>query len=416
MSSLKYWVWLSSVSGIGAVAAGKLLAHFGSPDKVFFAGAHEYGVVEGITRAEIKQLMNKDLALTNEILSSCAEIGCRIMTIRDAEYPDRLRNTYDPPILLYIRGKLPVIDDEAAIAVVGTRNCSPYGIAAAETISYTLARHGLLVVTGLARGIDTAAALGALRGGGKVVAVIGSGVDVVYPPENGPLFEDVARSGAILSEYPPGSPASAGHFPARNRILSGLSLGVAVLEAPKKSGALITASSALEQGRDVFAMPGNVDAKYSEGSNLLLREGAIPLLSAANIIDEYAELFPDKIILEADLTLLDQRAGERLMKSSRGAGRNDENDEKSDDKKEIDNTSGVEYIDLNIILNELSGDEKTVAESIGLSVLQVDEIIVKTGLPASQVLTALTILGVRGYVKRSSGSYYSLITAQTPAK
>ena len=414
MSSLKYWIWLSSANGVGAVTAGQLLAHFGSPEKVFFAGAQEYGGVGGITRGDIKQLMNKDLAPANDILSSCTEAGCRIMTIQDAEYPDRLRNTYDPPVILYIRGKLPVIDDEAAVAVVGTRNCSPYGIAAAETISYTLARHGLIVVTGLARGIDTAAALGALRGGGRVVAVIGSGVDVVYPPENAALFDDVARSGAILSEYPPGTPAAAGHFPARNRILSGLSLGVAVLEAPKKSGALITASRALEQGRDVFAMPGNVDAKYSEGSNLLLREGAIPLLSAANIIDEYAELFPDKITSDADLTLLDQRAGERLLKSSPGAGRGGENDAKNDGKKEIDNTSGVEYIDLDIILSELSGDEKTVAESIGLSVLQVDEIIVKTGLPASQVLTALTILGISGYVKRSSGSYYSLTTSQKP--
>ena len=440
MSSLKYWVWLSSASGVGAVTAGHLLAHFGSPDKVFFANANEYSGVSGVTRNEIKQLMNKDLTITNEILKSCTVADCRILTLQDAEYPDRLRNTYDPPIILYVRGKLPAVDEEAAVAVVGTRNCTPYGIAAAEQIGYSLARHGLLVVTGLARGIDTAAALGALRGGGRVVAVIGSGVDVTYPPENASLFDNVARSGAILSEYPPGSPAVAGHFPARNRILSGLSLGVAVLEAPKKSGALITASRALEQGRDVFAMPGNVDAKFSEGANMLLREGAIPLLSAYDIVDEYAELFPDKIVKEVNAALPDHKAAGSFAYENRGAGRGDEKNDRSeernhkadeernhradeernhradddrnrnkdDGKKEIDNITGVEYIDLNIILGELSGDEKTVAETIGLSVLQVDEIIVRTGLPASQVLTALTMLGIKGLVQRSSGSYYAL--------
>lgn len=396
------------MSGVGAVMAGRLIERFGSPEKVFNAGAREYNDVEGINRGDIGQLMNKDLAPANAIISSCVEIGCRIMTLQDAEYPDRLRNTYDPPVVLFVRGRLPVIDEEAAVAVVGTRACTPYGLAAAEQLGYALAKRGLLVVTGLARGIDTAAALGALRGGGSVVGVIGSGLDVVYPPDNKSLFDDVARVGAILSEYPPGSPAAAGHFPARNRILSGLSLGVAVLEAPKKSGALITAARALEQGRDVFSMPGNIDAKKSEGSNALLREGAIPLLSAQDIIDEYSELFPDKIISETNNKQPAHESEDRQVEQRQKVENDVENGGGNDVKKEIDNITGVEYIDLNKILSDLSGDEKIVAESIGLSVLQVDEIIVKSGLPASQVLTALTMLGIKGYALRESGSYFSL--------
>ncbi|MDR0491246.1 MAG: DNA-processing protein DprA, partial [Oscillospiraceae bacterium] len=175
MSSLKYWVWLGSASGLGSVAAGLLLGRFGTPEKVFFASEEEYRSTEAIKPSDVAKLMRKDIAAANKILASCAEIGCRVISIQDAEYPDRLRNIYDPPVVLYVRGNLPVIDEEAAVAIVGTRNCTPYGLTAAEDIGYRLARRGLLVVTGLARGIDTAAARGALRGGGSVVGVIGSG-------------------------------------------------------------------------------------------------------------------------------------------------------------------------------------------------------------------------------------------------
>ena len=422
MSQLKYWVWLASASGLGVVASKLLLERFGSPENVYLAGAADYAGVEGIKRGDIEKLANKDLNAANDILSSCVGIGCRIITLHDSEYPDRLRNAYDPPIIMYLKGKMPDIDNEAAVAVVGTRNCTPYGLSAAEEISFCLARHGLLVVTGLARGIDTAAAKGALRGGGRVVGVIGSGLDVVYPPENRRLFEDVARDGAILSEYPPGTQPIPFHFPARNRILSGLSLGVAVLEAPKKSGALITATRALEQGRDVFAMPGNIDARNSEGANALLREGAIPLLSGENIVEEYAELFPDKIITDLNanasatsgtqysfmLSQDDGKGVDAVNTTSANRGNVSET-ESAPENKEIDNAVKVDYIDLDKILAELSGDEKKVAETVGLSAIQADEIIEKSGLTAAQAMTALTMLEIKGHIQKKSGGYFSIV-------
>ena len=399
MSSLKYWVWLSSLSGVGVVAAKSLLSHFGTPENVFKAGALDYAGVEGVTKSHISLLSDKNIEAANRLLASCLELGYRVLTLQDALYPDRLKNIYDPPIVLYVRGDLPLVDDEAVVAVVGSRSCTPYGITAAENTGYRLAQRGLVVTTGLARGVDTAAARGALKGGGRVIGVIGSGLDVTYPPENKRLFDDVAMSGAVVSEYGPGTPAVPAHFPARNRLLSGLALGVAVIEAPKKSGALITAARALEQGRDVFAMPGNIDAISCEGSNALLREGAIPVLSADDIIDEYVELFPDKIT-SGEVSM----RREENQSDTRGRGQEGNLCE----KKEIDNAPAVDYIDLDKILNALSGDEKVVAETIGASVLHTDEIIVRSGLPAHRVLTALTMLEISGNAARGNDNCFSI--------
>ena len=412
MSSLKYWVWLSTASGVGSATAAKLLKRFGTPENVYLADAGEYKEFESGRFVDVSVLSQKNLDAANKILASCQEKNFSVITIQDAVYPDRLRNIYDPPLILYVRGNLPVVDDEAAIAIVGTRNCTPYGIASAESICFKLAQHGLLIVTGLARGVDTAAARGALRGGGRVIGVIGSGLDVTYPPENSQLFEDVASSGAVISEYPPGTPAQRINFPARNRIISGLSLGVTVIEAPKKSGALITASSALEQGRDVFTLPGNVDAKSCEGSNSLLREGAIPILSADDIISEYVELFPDKIVFGED-----EQVNTYPAQVVAAAAKDEKSDINShfdrrksqrNEKKEIDKKTEVDYIDICEILNSLSGDEKTVVETIGTNTLHVDDIIINSGLSTPQTLTALTMLEIGGFAVREGNGKWKI--------
>jgi len=405
MSSLKYWVWLSLLEGVGSVATGALLRHFGTPEAIYAAGPAEYREIDGVKHVEISLLKDKNLAAADKALAACQKIGCRIITMQDADYPERLRNIFDPPILLYVRGNLPFIDDEPVVAIVGTRSCTPYGVRAAENIGRQLASRGLIVVTGLARGIDAAAARGALRGGGCVVGVIGSGLDIVYPKENASLYNEVARSGAVISEYAPGTPATAWHFPARNRILSGLSLGVTVVEAPKKSGALITAARALEQGRDVFVVPGNIDAKSFEGSNSLLREGAIPALSGEDIVSEYAELFPDKITIDGQ-PMSAPRDRENAVrpvspKTDAAFGFRDA------EKKEIDNNHAVDYIDIDELLSALDGEEKTVAETIGTAAMSVDEIITGSGLTAPQVLTALTMLEIKGCAARD-GSKWSL--------
>ena len=384
MSSQRYWVWLATLGGVGTVTTATLIDHFGSPDKVFEAGANEYRDVEGVSATDITRLMNKNLDIADTALSSCNKIGCRVMTLHDADYPERLRNIYNPPIVLYIKGDLPHIDEEPVVAIAGTRRCTPYGVSVADKIGCRLAQCGLTVVTGLAKGVDSAATRGALRSGNcmrRVVGVVGSGLDIVYPKENKALFDDVIRNGAIISEYAPGTPPLPWHFPARNRILSGLSLGVAIIEAPKRSGALITASRALEQGRDVFSLPGNVDARNNEGSNALLRDGAIPIMSGDDIISEYAELYPDKIDTKIVGTC---------------------------PKKWVDNKPSVEYIDLATITDAQGGDERVVVKTIGADTLATDDIIIIAGLSAPRVLSALTILEINGSAVRDMSGKWKL--------
>ena len=295
MSALKYWLWLTELPGLTNQTRLALLRHFPTPEDVYYADPEEVLLTEGITREQAKLLEDKDCSGADRILADCQQLDLDLLTIQDAGYPNRLRNIYDPPCLLYVRGRLPAFDDEASIAVVGTRDCTPYGVSCAEKLGYGLAAGGAVVVSGLARGVDSAALRGALRAGGTVTAVLGNGLDVVYPPENQYLYEDVAAAGALISEYPPGTPPEAKHFPVRNRIMSGLCLGTLVVEAPARSGALITAGTALEQGRDVFAVPGPIDAPASVGCNRLIRDGAGLVSDAWDILGEYEPRFPDKL-------------------------------------------------------------------------------------------------------------------------
>ena len=272
--ALKHWLWFSSRRGLGNSARLSLLERFGTPEQVYFADKKTLETAENLSEPGLASLMDKDVSEAREILERCKDRGIRIMTMGDAVYPGRLRNIYDPPLVLYVAGDLPDIDDEAAIAIAGTRKCTPYGIKTAERFGYEIAAAGGLVGSGLAHGIDTAGARGALKAGGRVLGVLGTAIDVVYPAENRDIFRRVTERGALISEYPPGAITQRSNFPMRNRIMSGVSVGVTIIEAPGGSGALITAARALEQGRDVFAVPGNVDAPSCAGSNSLLREGA----------------------------------------------------------------------------------------------------------------------------------------------
>ena len=205
MSALKYWVWLSECRGVSNQTRLALLRHFGSPEDVFYADAGELLLTEGITRDQVHALEDHKLDKADKVLADCQRLGLRILTIQDAEYPGRLQNIYDPPCLLYVKGRLPAFDEEAAVAVVGTRDCTPYGIACAEKLGYGLTGGGAVVVSGLAKGIDAAASRGALRAGGVTVGVVGNGLDVHYPYESRYLYEDIAAAGVLLSEYPPGT-------------------------------------------------------------------------------------------------------------------------------------------------------------------------------------------------------------------
>jgi len=281
-----YWLALSLTPGIGSTLMRRLLDRFNTPEAVFHAPMKELSKIEGLGEKVAQEIRKGPLEkVVERELSLLREVGGRVITLKDEEYPKRLKDIYDPPALLYVRGALKK-EDEFAISIVGSRKTTPYGRWFTEKVSQELARHGVTIVSGMARGIDSLAHWGAISGGGRTIAVLGCGVDVIYPSENRNLFAKMIDRGAILSEFPMGSPPEGGHFPRRNRIISGLSLGVVVVQASEKSGSLITAGYALEQGREVFAVPGNVGTESSRGTHRLIKEGAKLVESSEDILEE----------------------------------------------------------------------------------------------------------------------------------
>ena len=406
MSVLRYWLWLSALRGVGVRTAARLLEEAGSPEEIYFTRSTDLDRFPWLTAGEKAALSDKELDTAARIADSCAETGAQVITLNDAAYPERLRNIPDPPVLLYASGSLPPVDDLPAVAIVGTRSCTPYGIKTAERIAYEYTLAGGLVVTGLARGVDTAAARGALRAGGRVVCVLGNGTNVIYPRENAALYQDVQTVGALISEYPPDTQPTRSAFPARNRVMSGISAGVLVIEAPEHSGALITASRALDQGRDLFAVPGNVDAEACAGSNRLLKEGAGLVTSGWDLADEYRALYPDKLKERGQRpeVPLDEKQARKLVA---GEASGPVHWEKAE-KESIDKQKNADYIDQVRPAAELDGDERIVAGAISRPDMPVDDIIADSGLPASKVLTALTLLEIKGYASQRSGKRFTL--------
>lgn len=386
MSALKYWLWLTELRGLKNQTRLALLRHFGSPEDVFYADAGEILLTEGITREDVAILEDHDLKAADRILADCERLDVRILTILDAEYPDRLKNIFDPPCLLYVKGRLPAFDETVTVAVVGTRDCTPYGESSAEKLSFGLSNGGAIVVSGLAKGIDAAASRGALRAGGCTVAVLGNGVDVHYPYESRYLYEDVAAAGALISEYPPGTKPAPHQFPARNRIMSGLSLATLVVEAPERSGALITAETANEQGRDVFAVPGPIDAPTSVGCNRLIRDGAGLVSDAWDILREYEARFPDK--------LRKDEAREQPRTMGYQARQKEEPKVVPPSLRLAD--SGL--TDDQIVLLRALSDEEPIL---------VDDLIEQTEIPTRRVLSALTVLEIENLVRQHSGKRYT---------
>ena len=397
---LKYWVWLAELPRLKGPERLALLRHFGSPEELFFADREELLLVEGLPPARAELALNRDLSAADRILADCQGLGQRIMTIQDAEYPQRLRNIFNPPLVLYVKGRMPVMDEEAAIAVVGTRECTPYGTACGERLGRELAASGAVVVTGLARGVDSAAARGALRAGGTVVGVTGGGLDVVYPPENGDLYADVAATGVLLSEYPPGSPPDKAHFPVRNRIMSGLSVAALVVEAPGHSGALITARLALEQGREVYAVPGPIDAPDSVGCNRLIRDGAGLAAEGWDILRDFQERFPEKL----------RPAGKLPVWTPLPTRRRAEPRRKPEPAPEPEKAPALRAVSREGLTDDqiaLLG----VLEPEGP--IQVDDLIESTGIPARRVSSALTMLEIDGCVRQHDGKRYTRTVALT---
>lgn len=394
---LKYWLWLAELPGLGNQSRLALLRHFGSPEDIFFADREELLLAEDVPQDQAELALDRDLSAADRILADCQRLGQRIMTIQDAEYPQRLRNIFDPPVVLYVKGRLPAIDEEAAIAVVGTRSCTPYGIASAERLSQELAACGAVVVTGLAKGVDSAAARGALRAGGTVVGVTGNGLDVYYPRESRDLYDDVAAAGVLLSEYPPGSEPERHHFPARNRIMSGLSLAALVVEAPERSGALITAGLALDQGRDVYAVPGPIGAPASVGCNRLIRDGAGLAAEGWDILRDYEARFPDKLRPAGDIPKWTPLPTRRRS-APKPPPKTEAKPEESPREEPLRTVSPEGLTDDQTALLRTLGPEDPI---------QVDDLIQLTGIPARRVSSALTLLEIDGCIRQHSGKRYT---------
>lgn len=292
MTSREAYILLNQIEGIGPVRVRALCAALGSPEAVLSAPERDLAAVRGIGPKVAENIVTQRGGLdAGREEAAAARLGARLVTPLDAEYPAPLKNIYDPPLCLYVRGTL-VPKDEQALAVVGTRRASHYGMAQAERLSYQVAKAGFTVVSGLARGIDTAAHRAALKAGGRTLAVLGGALDKLYPPENRELAEEIAGHGALLSEFPLGREPDRTTFPYRNRVVSGLAKGVLVVEAGLDSGAMNTAEQALEQGRSVMAVPGRVDLEGARGPHRLIQNGARLVEDLADILKEFEFLFP----------------------------------------------------------------------------------------------------------------------------
>ena len=407
-----YWLWFAHHPALTDLEKARLIEHFGNPEDVFFAeGRKDYPEeLEGLVS---KALSDRELSQAEKILEQCARKELGLLTFGDKEYPHRLRNIPDPPMVLYYKGNLSNMDQLPAIGIVGTRKASAYGLNMAMKMGFQIARCGGAVVSGMAAGIDAMAMRGGLMGNGPVIGVLGCGADQVYPKSNRALFEDMERFGCILSEFIPGTPPLKWNFPKRNRIISGLSCGVLVVEAPEISGSLITARQAAEQGRDVFVVPGNVDVSGFAGSYRLLREGAIPASCGWDVISEYSALFPDRI--HKDTSEMPGAAGfshggstpvkvaQKAAPPVQAAALSVETD-----KKDIDKEPSGLYSDVNKQLPKLSPDEQQIVNALKGEPRLVDDVIAETQLSTGRMLAGMTMLELKGILKRLPGKYITL--------
>jgi len=292
MEQREAYIVLNMIEGLGPVSVRRLIDVLGSPKAILEADREALMEARGVgEKLAMKIIAQRDSIDAEEEIETAADIGARIITPVDDEYPDALKTIHDPPLALYVLGRI-LPKDSKAIGVVGSRSTSHYGLTAADRLAYQLGQTGFTVISGLARGTDTAAHSGALKGGGRTIAVLGGALDCLYPPENAELAKKISKSGAVVSEYPMGRKADRMTFPYRNRIISGMSMGVLVTESAIKGGSMHSAESAMEQGRTVFALPGRIDTPGARGPHMLIKNGAKLVERIDDILEEYEFLIP----------------------------------------------------------------------------------------------------------------------------
>lgn len=380
MTEQEALIALNMVPDVGSARLKNLLEAFGSAPKIFLKSEEKLKQVEGIGAKIARSISGFSFAQLKKELDLAGRLKVRIIALVDPDYPENLKNIYGAPLCLYLKGEL-APGDKLSLAIVGSRRASFYGLSCAERFAYSLADLGITIVSGLARGVDTQAHKGALKAKGRTIAVLGSGLNRIYPPENKGLAEEIADSGAVLSEFPLNTEPAARNFPRRNRLISGLSIGVIVAEAAKNSGALITADFALEQGREVFAIPGKVDSATSFGANQLIKQGA-------KLVDSIED-----ILEELNLKL---RPLKSPVLSLRGAPRSGAAKQSPDGDCFAPPLAGL----------AMTSEENAVLSYISGKPVHVDEIIEKSGLSSAGVMSVLLKLEMRGLIKQSPGKMF----------
>ena len=395
VSDIKYWLWLSTSAKLPPRAKASLLEHYRDPENMYFAPLGEITALLGEYAEGAEILEARDLCSAMRILDKCEAQGIRAIAVDSEDYPERLKNIYSPPPVIYVKGIWRDVDLLPAISVIGTRKASPYGLRMGRKLGFEIAKCGGTVVSGLTRGIDAAGAEGALLAEGECIGVLG----VPHEKAGGKLFEELCIRGSVVSEYPPGTVPNSSYFRARNRISSGLSVGVAVVEAPLQSGTKLFVAEALEQGKEVFAVPGNADSENCEGTNALLKDGAAMAVTCGwDVMSEFEARFPAII-----------RRSDEKMSSNSGAEEH-EIRKKADPptKKVIDKPKNTDYIDLKKQLEGLSEVQMSIVSAINAPATHVDDIIERTGLAPARVLAELTMLQLKGFIKQESGKRFTL--------
>lgn len=388
MNDKLYWVWAQDALGVSSsVKSDEIISYFGKAEALYFAGEYEWRISGIFTRGQINKLKSTGLDNAERIIAECEKYKIKIVTPDDRDYPSMLFKLPNLPLVLYVRGNLDCLKNKISIAIVGAREASDIGLRIARALSASLSRSGALIVSGAARGIDSAAHDGAFDAGANTVAVLGCGFGANYLPENEPLRREIAGHGALITEYPPHTPALGRNFPFRNRIISGLSYGTVVIEANERSGSLRTVNHAIEQGRDIFAVPGDITSSMNMGTNKLLRDGAKPVFNAMDVLEEYAERFPD---------LLDIDRIETTLKT-------EEQRSKSAPKK-------AQTFEKPIVSQKISDKARLVCDAFNKEIMQADELILSTGLSAVEFMSAMTELELLGVIEPLAGKNYKIIT------
>lgn len=395
MENLKYWLWLTSKNYMNPYKITTLLEHFDDITQIYEADLYED--MPDIGMKEKRELLNKSLDAAEKIIEKMEVIGGRIVTFDSPEYPESLKEIQPPPYVLYMKGQHIDWNAQLAIGIIGARECTEYGMVATQKLSYEMACTGVLIVSGMARGIDSIAAISALKAGGKTVAVLGCGLDVVYPPENGELMKAIEENGVVITEYPPSCPPYRQNFPLRNRIISGLSRGLLVIEAGERSGTFTTVDYAKSYGRDIFAVPGGIFRDKSAGTNNLIKKGALLITSVRDIFERYPY----------EASVMERASGKPVnVKIPQYTPRKKEKNVSEPKQEQYKKNETVTVDDERY--KGLNEAEKAVISLLSEKNMHIDELVRESGMDIKTLNSVLPVLELMGHINKMSGNNYKL--------